>query len=1065
MSAHLLLAPAGRGKTAHAISRIRELAPLSPVRVLVPDQTKAVAFRRRLAQAGGALAVEVQTFHNLYADVLTLSGGSDDAPHLALLTPSVRYRLIRHLVTRLCDAGQLPYHAPLRTAPAFSRLLVGLFEELKRARIFPKDLVSTLSSSPSPPSQGGAGGGWEGRGGGLRLAELARLYAAYQAWLIDAGWVDAEGQGWLAAIALKNDPALLSNLSLLVVDGFDEFNPTQLEVLRLLADRAAETLVTLIGNPATFPPSRMARTEEEHRLAHRRFARARVAITQALGVEPTPLVPSSPCPPVPSSPPPLVHLEKSLFEPNVTPLSAGDAVTFLEAQNRAAEARESLRWLKARIVRDGVPLSDVAIVARDLGPYRPFLEEVAAEFGMPLRFISGAPLRANPAVAALLNLLTLPLESVDWSPRVVLDVLSSPYFDWATCDLLPGDASDRLSASADRLGDVARAGHVVTGLAQWREALQRLVARAPAQDAELTPVALDEEGPVQRRLPTGAEAARLEAAFEEVVARVTPPAVATLRERVAWVEELIGADPALTERYPAPDDVSLHTVARARDNPATAERDVAALCAFKDILRSLVLAESQIADHKPPISNIQSYSHYAFVVELAQAVEETTYKTPVVGDAILVASATGVRGLTFDSVALLGLAEGDFPRAEREDVLLREADRAWLAEQGLAIEPRLQGDEATFFYQAVTRARRRLLLCRPYLADDGQPWEPSPYWTAVLGLFSAPSVIHIRPTDPITDVASEQERAAILDPQLVTLKPKTPRGDLSALTARLSERFGPDRPWSSSRLETYAKCPFYFWATYVIKLEPREPPRAGFDVLILGSIYHLVLERLYGRVPDGDPDRLRTLLPDVARQVYDDAPNEYGFRPSPLWERQQEELTEVLRRTLDALIEIAGDYEPAVPELAFGLHERPPLVLRGEQSLQLRGYIDRVDRAPDGRIRIIDYKAGSTPIPARDLTDGYRLQLPLYAMAAERALDAQVASGFYWHIGSAKPSGLKLEKYEGGVVGAMETAVAHAMQIVAAVRAGQFAPTPPDSGCPAFCPAVTFCEQYKPKTW
>ena len=199
-------------------------------------------------------------------------------------------------------------------------------------------------------------------------------------------------------------------------------------------------------------------------------------------------------------------------------------------------------------------------------------------------------------------------------------------------------------------------------------------------------------------------------------------------------------------------------------------------------------------------------------------------------------------------------------------------------------------------------------------------------------------------------------------------------------------------------------------------------------------------------MPYGYPDRLRAVLPAVAHRVYDAAPNDYGFRPTPLWERQQEELTDVLRRTLDALIEVAGDYKPAVPELAFGLRDRPPLVLHGEQPLQLRGYIDRVDRASDGRIRIIDYKAGSTLISARDLTEGRRLQLPLYALAAQEALGADVTSGFYWHIGSAKPSSLQLEKYEGGVAGAVETAVAYAQAIVAAVRAGQFSPAPPHGG-------------------
>jgi putative RecB family exonuclease len=139
-------------------------------------------------------------------------------------------------------------------------------------------------------------------------------------------------------------------------------------------------------------------------------------------------------------------------------------------------------------------------------------------------------------------------------------------------------------------------------------------------------------------------------------------------------------------------------------------------------------------------------------------------------------------------------------------------------------------------------------------------------------------------------------------------------------------------------------------------------------------------------------------------------------------------------------------------------------------SLSLRGYIDRVDRAPDGRLRIIDYKAGSTPISTRDLADGHRLQLPLYALAAQEALQTPVVGGFYWHIGSARPSSLRLEKYapdggKQGVAGAIETAVDYAMANVAAVRAGQFMPAPPEGGCPSFCPAMSFCEWYQPRSW
>ena len=373
----------------------------------------------------------MQTFYGLYADVLALAAGLADPRQagsnggMARLSPTVRHRLIQHLAEYLSDANALPYYAPLcrgqKYGPFYSsgfvRMLGELFGELKRARIFPENLEPALAGREP------------------RLAELARLYTAYQSWLLDTGWVDADGQGWLAAIALETQPGLLSDLALLAVDGFDEFNPTQLHLLRLLARRAAATIVTLTGD-----------AENPDRPAHRRFARARAALVRALGwrwrlsrrldTSPTSnfqlLTGREGAGGEVARPAPLAHLENRLFEPTTSRASAGEmTITFLEAQNRAAEAREALRWLKARLVRDGTPPGEVAVVARDVAPYRPFLEEAAAEFGLPLRFASGAALRANPAIAALLNLLALPLEPVDWGPRALSDALTSPYFDWS----------------------------------------------------------------------------------------------------------------------------------------------------------------------------------------------------------------------------------------------------------------------------------------------------------------------------------------------------------------------------------------------------------------------------------------------------------------------------------------------------------------------------------------------------------------------------------------------------------------------------------------------------------
>jgi len=1023
----LLLSPASTGKTQHCIEHIHTLRAqdkLAPVWVILPNQDHVRAFRRRLVsrETGsgiGVMGVELGTFYNFYAEILARAGRL-----LARLIEPLQYRLIQDIVAR--RYGDQPsrgseithegYFAPLRDKPGFIAELRELIEELKRARIQPDVFASAVM------------------GRGERLEELAALYADYQAWLMPQDWADAEGQGWLAEIALQEHSDLCRDVRLLIVDGFDEFNPTQLAVLKTLAQRAGETLLTLTGDVSRERPML------------RRFTRARDILTRSLDVAPLPL--SNPQSPISN----LKYLETSLFDPMPHRHTADSAIEFVEAQNRREETRAALRWIKTRVMRDHIPLHDIALVARDLGPYRTFIEETAIEFGVPVSIAGGLPLAHSPAVTALLSLLALPVD--DWPRRRVLDAWRSPYFDWSVAQ------DDTRSVSyAEALDAISRNGVVIRGLAQWREAFD-LAAAMPAerdQDEPAPPITPEDAASVRER-------------FEAFVARVTPPDSTSVRDYVEFVENLIGDDEPAGQDTPLPYN-NLSIVAHARENGATRDRDVAALRAFKDVLRGLVLAESVFAQEAAPIT------YAAFLRGVRSAVEAASYEIalPDTGhDVLFVAPVLRVRGLAFRAVAILGLAEGDFPQAEREDVLLPESDRHWLRERGLPIEPRLHGDEATFFYEAVTRASERLLLSRPYLADDGQPWEASPYWDHVRQIVDAP-VRHVRPEDPlpIDDIASPQEAfclpllaggdlergATILRARLAEQANGPYEGDLSLLSAELHARFPADFVWSASRLESYGTCPLDFWTGVALACEPREPLEEGYNVRAFGSMVHAILERVYQRASDpADVEAVLAALPDAAREVFDSAPSDYGFRPTVLWGHQRAEIEQTIRATITTLAEEAQGYAPRLYEQAFGFKGQPLLDADG---VKLHGFIDRVDAGPGGRLRVMDYKTGSTPISSKDLNEGRRLQLPLYALAARDALKlGDVDAGFYWHVGSARSSSLKLESFEGGVEAAIQIAIAHTHRHVEAIRAGKFEPHVPPGGCPPYCPATAWCWRF-----
>jgi ATP-dependent helicase/DNAse subunit B len=236
-----------------------------------------------------------------------------------------------------------------------------------------------------------------------------------------------------------------------------------------------------------------------------------------------------------------------------------------------------------------------------------------------------------------------------------------------------------------------------------------------------------------------------------------------------------------------------------------------------------------------------------------------------------------------------------------------------------------------------------------------------------------------------------------------------------------------------------------------------------------GNIYHRILECVYRAPGVEDPADLRQLLaalPGVARQVLDEAPRREGFRATAWWRQTRAEIEEHVRRSLEALHSpaLAGDYVPIAHEVKF---DRPQelVISEGNDLFRLHGRIDRVDRAPDGRVRIIDFKSGGkSGYTNQALSDGKKIQLALYALAARDALHlGEPADGFYWHVQQAEPSSLRLAKYCGeGGASALEVAAQHAWAAVRSVRRGEFVPAAPDEGCPSFCPAVAFCWSYRP---
>lgn len=183
---------------------------------------------------------------------------------------------------------------------------------------------------------------------------------------------------------------------------------------------------------------------------------------------------------------------------------------------------------------------------------------------------------------------------------------------------------------------------------------------------------------------------------------------------------------------------------------------------------------------------------------------------------------------------------------------------------------------------------------------------------------------------------------------------------------------------SPSRAADFKQCPLLYRFRVVDRL-PETPSR----LQVRGTVVHAVLERLFA-LPPGQRDLQtgRELVDPAWRDIQACSPELAELFAGP----EDPELTE----WLDSARELVGAYftleDPRLvrPEACELLIEAELAVDgTGEgEPLLLRGYIDRLDVAPTGEIRIVDYKSGAAP---REVFEAKALfQMKFYALALLR---------------------------------------------------------------------------------
>lgn len=743
-----------------------------------------------------------------------------------------------------------------------------------------------------------------------------------------------------------------------------------------------------------------------------------------------------------------------------------DLVRLAERRDRLDEVRaiaQEIRDLAAAGVRPG----EIAVAFPDLASAVPYVEEVFPDFGVPYAVSAGRPLSASPLVQTLLSVLAVPARG--YRREDVIGLLTTPYLPFTR-----GSGIDILSREA----------RITAGADAWDD---RLAALARALEDDLA-------GPEPAKDRLATKIASIEAAREEVRGLFADLAVL---EGKKTVREHIAAYRSLLDRWQAP-------AMPAEGDPRVLEDEARDLGGFAEALNTLEHLARLLPEQKMPLPEF--FSLLGILVAGTRAGRRRN------ANAVQVIGVRETAHLAVPHLFIGDLVEGTMPRLTTRLPFATDLETRRLQTRS---KSDILREERYHFIAALLSARTRVYLSYP-AADGSAPLVRSGFVDAVREAFSPETWGN--GDFPASRLAAARRAGGLLargeaaSPPVLTAAEAvrrlnienyhrkggydSPYDGLIGGDPALAERFGEEAVFSVTALETYADCPFRFYLEQVLGLAPLPPADPDLTGEERGSLVHRIAFRFYsGWRRDGNGAVTEASYPDALRRILATGREEtdrFTFE-SPAWVAGKEHLLGsaaagpgLLERFLRHEAEVAvSGLLPQAFEVSFGLPVAsgeadaasiPDAVAipLGEETLHLRGRIDRVDLLPGGRFVVTDYKTGNRRPTLGEVVAGKELQLPLYIRAVETLTGMQGVAGtcytlrrgevrnrpIFWNAGlkdcftcfpGSRQSGVE------DVRELVETSLAGVKQYLAGIRGGCFPPRSDAGPCPAYCGFRTVC--------
>jgi DNA helicase-2/ATP-dependent DNA helicase PcrA len=385
-------------------------------------------------------------------------------------------------------------------------------------------------------------------------------------------------------------------------------------------------------------------------------------------------------------------------------------------------------------------------------------------------------------------------------------------------------------------------------------------------------------------------------------------------------------------------------------------------------------------------------------------------------DAVRLMTVHGAKGLEFAHVFILRATKGSFPGSYHETLVefpreLRDADSAAASDDKTLHDQ----EERRLFYVAMTRAKDSLHIYGKQ--GTGRDKTPAGLMREMLGNAELQPWLRSRAALP-------------MQPELIdiaaSVDPAHAEGSKLPMWLKLPAIEGLGAQLSASAVETYETCPLQFKFEREWKLA-REVSAA----MQYGAAMHRVLRTYYDAAKLG---RFKT--DEELLQIFRDDEGIAGIQDD-----YQRNL--YLKQGLEQLQSFLTKARSGVIPEVLHTEEWFDVQIAGTK---VAGRIDRIDRLPDGRVNIVDYKTGKARAQ-EDADDS--LQLSIYAMAAQQKWDYRVGELVFHNLEDNVPVFSKRTEFQ------LEEARGRVLAVARGIAEGNFKPNP-DFHC-SFCAFRGLC--------